>query len=500
MKKRYFALMAASILTIGALGGCAAKDDPKEDGNMKDAEAAYAAELPTEKTLAAASEDPAEAETAEKAGETAETEITETEDAEVAETTEATTEETGKAEATEVSDASPEAASAEKVQGSMVTVSKDHLALNKDGSYTFKNSFKEFSGELANADEVTKFTLKVYDKNDILIYEAKIDPKEKWSTKDFAFIYGLDKFVFEASTGKDTYSDEVLIDCEGNYNFDKLYIDEEDLDGDGLCNYFEKYFGTDEKKTDTDGDGLTDYQELYTLGYDPLKKDSDGDGIPDQDEDEDGDGISNIDEYKMGSSPIFIDSDHDRALDADELRNGTSLSSKDTDGDGISDYDKNVLDQMKAVHNADGTYTAVISTDRMGYYDKATIPSAEVTGDAEALLSFNIGMVTNNVYLNATMVGYMGHAYIITTEGKFAGAELSFTYDKALIDPDMAKAADFCPAIYYMDPDDEYGMLDEVANQTRNGNIVTAHIDKMGYYILCNKTDLDEFWNRPFEW
>ena len=24
--------------------------------------------------------------------------------------------------------------------------------------------------------------------------------------------------------------------------------------------------------------------------------------------------------------------------------------------------------------------------------------------------------------------------------------------------------------------------------------------DKMGYYILCNKTDLDEFWNRPFEW
>ena len=65
---------------------------------------------------------------------------------------------------------------------------------------------------------------------------------------------------------------------------------------------------------------------------------------------------------------------------------------------------------------------------------------------------------------------------------------------------DMAKAADFCPAIYYMDPDDEYGMLDEVANQTRNGNIVTAHIDKMGYYILCNKTDLDEFWNRPFEW
>ena len=49
--------MAASILTIGALGGCAAKDDPKKDGNMKDAEAAYAAEPPTEKTLVAASED-----------------------------------------------------------------------------------------------------------------------------------------------------------------------------------------------------------------------------------------------------------------------------------------------------------------------------------------------------------------------------------------------------------------------------------------------------------
>ena len=54
-----------------------------------------------------------------------------------------------------------------------------------------------------------------------------------------------------------------------------------DADGDGLSNLQEYTLGTDLEKTDTDGDGLGDYAEVTTHGTDPLKADTDDDGMAD---------------------------------------------------------------------------------------------------------------------------------------------------------------------------------------------------------------------------
>src|SRR5690606_13305083 len=52
-----------------------------------------------------------------------------------------------------------------------------------------------------------------------------------------------------------------------------------DPDGDGLSNSDEFVIGSSGLDSDTDGDGLSDSEEIGISGTDPLSPDSDGDGI-----------------------------------------------------------------------------------------------------------------------------------------------------------------------------------------------------------------------------
>src|SRR6266446_208765 len=56
---------------------------------------------------------------------------------------------------------------------------------------------------------------------------------------------------------------------------------QEDFDRDGLTNLQEYQLGTDMRKADTDGDGLSDGDEVNVYHTNPLVADTDGDGIPD---------------------------------------------------------------------------------------------------------------------------------------------------------------------------------------------------------------------------
>ena len=169
----------------------------------------------------------------------------------------------------------------------------------------------------------------------------------------------------------------------------------------------------------------------------------------------------------------------------------------DTDGDGISDYEEYLLEELNASFDSlTGTYTATFSADDMGIgYDKAVVPSVTLTGDAEAILNFSIEMVDDTFLLNPTMVGYMGKAYELSTRGNMIGAELTFTYDKSMIDADLLDSNGFIPAIFCFDPDNK--SLVEIENQTRNENMVTVHLEHFSTYLLANSFELNEFWNEP---
>ncbi|MCB1208706.1 MAG: LamG domain-containing protein, partial [Verrucomicrobiales bacterium] len=117
-----------------------------------------------------------------------------------------------------------------------------------------------------------------------------------------------------------------------------------DKDNDGLTNIQEYWLGTNVSLADTDGDGVPDGQE-WALGLNPLNSDSDGDGMPDAWE------IAN------GTDPRRNDANEDADFDfitnLQEFTNGTKANTAMSGTDGISDYRR---------INGKGTWK--------GYYDK----------------------------------------------------------------------------------------------------------------------------------
>jgi hypothetical protein len=92
-----------------------------------------------------------------------------------------------------------------------------------------------------------------------------------------------------------------------------------DEDGDGLTNLEEFQRGTNPKAWDSDGDGMGDLWEIVNA-MNPLSSE---DGT----QDADGDGLSNREEYKRNTDLFNPDSDGDGSSDGNEIAAGTDPNS-----------------------------------------------------------------------------------------------------------------------------------------------------------------------------
>ncbi len=108
-------------------------------------------------------------------------------------------------------------------------------------------------------------------------------------------------------------------------------ITDVDPDYDLLASKTELAIGTSSTMFDTDSDSLGDGYEYIVTDTSPLSADTDGDGIPDPYELE-----FSLD--PLNSSDATIDSDSDGLTNLQEYQLGTRPNNSDTDGDGYSDY------------------------------------------------------------------------------------------------------------------------------------------------------------------
>ncbi len=101
-----------------------------------------------------------------------------------------------------------------------------------------------------------------------------------------------------------------------------------DQDGDGLTNLQEFQAGTDMQDADTDHDGLSDGQEINTYLTDPFKADTDGDGLTDGQE-------VNPPSGTPATNPKDADTDHDFFRDSYEVQRGSDPTSAESGPDGM---------------------------------------------------------------------------------------------------------------------------------------------------------------------
>ncbi|MDF2803811.1 MAG: wapA 2 [Anaerocolumna sp.] len=112
------------------------------------------------------------------------------------------------------------------------------------------------------------------------------------------------RVVIYTNDGQSLKSDIITIQKNGE-SYD---IIKKDSDGDGILDGYEIWdVNTDPFNPDTDGDGFLDGYEVNILGTSPLEVTADVDS--------DGDGLTNLEELRLGSHPYLSDSDFDGVMD-----------------------------------------------------------------------------------------------------------------------------------------------------------------------------------------
>ncbi len=122
-------------------------------------------------------------------------------------------------------------------------------------------------------------------------------------------------------TDGDGLRDDWELEHFGNLSHDGT----QDEEPDGLTNLEEQEHDTDPLAWDTDGDGLSDGEEVHTHGTDPTDADSDDDGLDDGDE------------VAVGTDPTDLDTDNDGMNDGWEVANGLDPLTDDADDDPDND-------------------------------------------------------------------------------------------------------------------------------------------------------------------
>gem|GEM_PF-1204322 len=159
--------------------------------------------------------------------------------------------------------------------------------------------------------------------------------------------YDTDRDGVGDATDPDDDNDDVL-DADDAFPTDPTESKDADSDGigdnadpdddnDALSDADELLLGTDPLNADSDSDGFSDSLDALPLNA-TESADTDSDGIGNNaDQDDDGDGLSDVSEIQSGLNPLLTDSDSDGVEDGFDAFPLDADESIDTDNDGVGD-------------------------------------------------------------------------------------------------------------------------------------------------------------------
>ena len=271
-----------------------------------------------------------------------------------------------------------------------------------------------------------------------------------------------------------------------------------DTDEDGLPNLIEKEIGSDPYNPDTDGDNLPDGYEALTLGTDPTKPDTDENGVSDYDEDFDNDGLSNGQEYELGTEPYNEDTDGDGLKDGEEINTyGTDPLKVDTDEDGLEDGDEIYFETDPLNPDSDGNGISDGDEKRSQTFihevenEDCAVTEVRVTmeGTGNLQKTTSVESIMNKDILCSDVVGLVGEPFSIETTSQFDKATLTYVIDKSKLgDTDF----DNLLFLWYDEENDNFVELDTVLDEKNyTVSVETTHFSK---YMLVDQVEWFKAW------
>ena len=271
-----------------------------------------------------------------------------------------------------------------------------------------------------------------------------------------------------------------------------------DTDDDGLPNLIEKEIGSDPYNPDTDGDNLPDGYEALTLGTDPTKPDTDENGVSDYDEDFDNDGLSNGQEYELGTEPYNDDTDGDGLKDGEEINiYGTDPLKVDTDEDGLEDGDEIYFETDPLNPDSDGNGISDGDEKRSQTFihkvenEDCAVTEVHVTmeGTGNLQKTTTVESIMNKDILCSDVVGLVGEPFSIETTSQFDTATLTYVIDKSKLGDTEFDNLLF---LWYDEENDNFVELDTVLDEKNSTvSVETTHFSK---YMLVDQVEWFKAW------
>lgn len=340
----------------------------------------------------------------------------------------------------------------------------------------YTSEFSPLRGQILQMDAVKRLDLEIRDFSGKTIDQREIPLTRDWEVADPVLSYGVHTVIATAERTDGSKSSAQL----RLYNANDKNISE-DLASD--YDYLDLLL-----QMDTDTDGIPDFWEMEFFESDPLDPMSIQPGVRDGEVDSDEDSLTNEFELQHNLNPLLLSTDMDDLNDREELeRYNTDPRENDTDRDGANDSweVQNGYDPLRF----NESFHLNEKVEAGGKVRQVEVDLPEASG--EGVHSFEI-TPCEDMFLNPEMGGYIDTAYDLKIRGEFKSATLTFT-----LDPKLFEQPDFDPAIYYFN--EETQTVEEVENQVRNGNTLTATLSHFSKYIVLERKEADpRLWKYTF--